>query len=63
VHAELTRIAYTHGVDALRKTAARLAAEPYQVHAPAFDVAAHAWPGFCRQAVAGMLAAARPVAA
>ncbi len=56
VRTELTRIAYVHGVDALRANGARLDAEPYQVDAPAFDVDAHAWPGFCRRAVAGMLA-------
>lgn len=49
VRTELTRIAYVHGVDALRANGARLDAEPYQVDA-------HAWPGFCRRAVAGMLA-------
>jgi hypothetical protein len=59
VRYEITRIAYTRGIDAFRKAAA----ERFEVNAPAFDVDAHAWPGFCRQAVAGMLAAARPVAA
>ncbi len=54
---ELTRIAYLHGLDDLRANAARLAAKPYQVGAPAFDTEAHAWPGFCRQAVTAMLAA------
>ncbi|EFC86140.1 hypothetical protein [Parafrankia sp. EUN1f] len=52
VRYELTRIAYTRGVDAFRQAAA----EPFEVDAPAFDTEAHAWPGFCRQAVAGMLA-------
>ncbi len=53
---ELTRIAYTHGVDALRAVAAQMAAHPYEVNAPSFDTDAHAWPGFCRQAVTAMLA-------
>ncbi len=53
---ELTRITYTHGVDALRVAAASLAGHPYEVNAPSFDTDAHAWPGFCRQAVAAMLA-------
>ncbi|WP_241883027.1 hypothetical protein [Frankia sp. KB5] len=55
VRRELTRLAYSYGVDALRRTAASLAVEPYRVLAPAFD--AEAWPAFCRRAVAGMLAA------
>ncbi|ABD10574.1 hypothetical protein Francci3_1196 [Frankia casuarinae] len=57
VRRELTRLAYSYGVDALRRTAASLAGEPYRVLAPASDAEAHAWPAFCRRAVAGMLAA------
>ncbi|MEX5713509.1 hypothetical protein AB1484_36205 [Parafrankia sp. FMc6] len=57
VRAELTRIAYLHGVDDLRWNAANLAVHPYQVNAPVWDTEEHAWPEFCRQAVAAMLAA------
>ncbi len=57
IRRELTRIAYVHGVDALRALAADLAVRPYKVNAPAFDTEAHAWPGFCRQAVTAMLTA------
>lgn len=58
VRYEITRIAYSRGIDAFRQAAA----EPY-VDAPEWDTEAHAWPEFCRQAVAGMLAAAVAVAA